>query len=476
MICCILVLAPALTARPLVSIGQGYATGSNQYRVEVNYNPNYSGLQSIAFQLTIEYDETVFTLDTIAPGRLLTNCGWEIFNYHPGATLCYGDCQPGLVTVTALRSLNLNLDPACNLGMSGTGPIAVLTFTVIDNVDYTCKSFPVRFYWDSCADNAFSNAYGNAFYADTVFWGSGANHFYPVPETLHTSHGRPGLCGADNNFSWRAINYREGAIITSCGDPFIDEGDINLNGLAFEVADADLFAEFFIHGLTVFSAVPSQRQQQVGSSDVNLNGITLEYRDLVYMLRAIAGDVMPFNDIFPADTMTAVFTHNRSSKSIRVDSRAPLAGAYLTFAGEITPTFLPTAPGNVYQSWSYENGVTRILLAGSEPDQAPAENWFTYEGEGSLLTAETTDLDNSRVYTQLWSEYDPVACGDANRDLNLNISDIVVMIWGIFAEWQGTIDLEAADVNCDGYLSVADAVYLFNYLYGGGTAPCASCP
>ena len=472
-----LLMSANLIARPLVSVGRTLLTGYTQYQVDINYNPDFSGLRSMAFQLTIEYDETLFKLDTIKAGRLLTDCNWEIFTHHLGATNCAGECPPGLVTITAIRSWVFTLDPACDLGLSGSGPIAVLLFSPISpDVSY-CTSYPVRFYWETCADNLFTNVYGNLFSADTVFRSTGANDFYPVPATLHTNQGRPGLCGADNSLSWRAVNYREGGIETICGDPLPPAfGDLNLNGLTFEVADADLFASYFLHGLSVFSTIPSQRQQQMINSNVNHNGLYLEYRDLIYILRAIAGDVVPFNDIFPADTMTAVFTHNRSSKSIRVDSRAPLAGAYLTFAGEITPTFLPTAPGNVYQSWSFENGVTKILLAGSEADQAPGEPWFTYSGEGTLLTAETTDLDNSRVYTQRRTELDPVACGDANRDLNLNISDIVVMIWAIFAEWQGTIDLEAADANCDGFLTVADAVYLFSYLYSGGTAPCAACP
>ncbi len=63
--------------------------------------------------------------------------------------------------------------------------------------------------------------------------------------------------------------------------------------------------------------------------------------------------------------------------------------------------------------------------------------------------------------------------GDANRDGNLSVSDVVYLINYLFKGGPTLNPLEAGDVNCDGKVTVSDVVYLINYLFRGGPPPCS---
>lgn len=74
---------------------------------------------------------------------------------------------------------------------------------------------------------------------------------------------------------------------TSGEEPQTFTGDLNVNGIAYEISDVVLYSAYFIYGMTVFQVnVPAQ----VAASDVNADGITLSVADLVYMVRIIIGD------------------------------------------------------------------------------------------------------------------------------------------------------------------------------------------
>jgi len=66
--------------------------------------------------------------------------------------------------------------------------------------------------------------------------------------------------------------------------PSENGGDINLNGIPNEVADAVLYTKYFIYGLQVFRI---DQQAQVMETDTNADGLRLTVGDLVYQIRII---------------------------------------------------------------------------------------------------------------------------------------------------------------------------------------------
>lgn len=67
-------------------------------------------------------------------------------------------------------------------------------------------------------------------------------------------------------------------------------------------------------------------------------------------------------------------------------------------------------------------------------------------------------------------------CGDADGNGTISITDAVYLINYIFGGGPPPDTLEAGDPDCNGQISITDAVYIINYIFGGGPAPCAFCP
>ncbi len=70
----------------------------------------------------------------------------------------------------------------------------------------------------------------------------------------------------------------------------------------------------------------------------------------------------------------------------------------------------------------------------------------------------------------------PYICGDADASGGISIGDAVFIINYIFGGGPAPVPEAAADADCSGGVSIGDAVYLINFIFGGGPAPCAACP
>ncbi|UCB51834.1 MAG: M20/M25/M40 family metallo-hydrolase, partial [Candidatus Zixiibacteriota bacterium] len=68
----------------------------------------------------------------------------------------------------------------------------------------------------------------------------------------------------------------------------------------------------------------------------------------------------------------------------------------------------------------------------------------------------------------------PFIPGDVNKDLIINIGDVVFLISYLYRSGPAPDPVEAGDVNCDGIVDLGDVVYLISYLYRGGPPP--GCP
>lgn len=83
-----------------------------------------------------------------------------------------------------------------------------------------------------------------------------------------------------------------------------------------------------------------------------------------------------------------------------------------------------------------------------------------------------TDNNGNFIPDECESDY---VCGDADGNDQVAINDAVFIINFIFGGGPAPNPLAAADADCNGQISITDAVYIINYIFGGGPAPCASC-
>jgi hypothetical protein len=61
--------------------------------------------------------------------------------------------------------------------------------------------------------------------------------------------------------------------------------------------------------------------------------------------------------------------------------------------------------------------------------------------------------------------------GDANADGNTTIADVVYIVNYLFKSGSEPIPLETGDIDGDNLCQIQDAVYLVNYLFKGGSPP-----
>ncbi len=66
-------------------------------------------------------------------------------------------------------------------------------------------------------------------------------------------------------------------------------------------------------------------------------------------------------------------------------------------------------------------------------------------------------------------------CGDADSDGMITIADVVFLVEYIFVHGAAPNPLATGDADCSGDINIADCVYLVSYIFSHGPQPCAAC-
>jgi hypothetical protein len=149
----------------------------------------------------------------------------------------------------------------------------------------------------------------------------------------------------------QCVDFYNGGIDIICVEDLDDRGDINLNGVKNEIADAVMFTNYFIYGLGIFNI---NQAAQIAATDVNADGLTLSVADLVYLIRIITGDAQPYPKLAP---VTANYTD--AGGVLSVD--AEMGAAYVVVQGDVKPELLANQMEIKY-AYDAEANVTRVLV------------------------------------------------------------------------------------------------------------------
>jgi hypothetical protein len=429
---------------------------------------NNTGIELAGFDLLIDFDPVVLTLVDVQPGQIPVDCFWEYFTYRY-------DVGVGLRIVAVADINDGDNHPDCLIGNT-SGSIAIMTFNVSADPAYECTNFPVQFIWRDCTDNAFTDASGFSLFLSRYVYDWEFHVPIHADDVFPTYKGAPDECLIipDKIAPVRKIDFTSGRVGILCSDSIDSRGDVNLNDIPYEIADFVLFQNYFIFGLSVFTI---DVDKQIAATEVNGDGMALTLRDLVYIWRVIIGDATPLaKGMNPPAADTAFFIQDTDAKTVRLFYPDTLAGAYLIFDGDITPTY----SGEMSFAYHLDTGYTHVLISPphtSEPRGGFVEGQlFTYTGGGTLDSVEVADFYDALIPTVIQITEGEPACGDVNYDGDINIGDLVYLIGYIFKGGAPPYSLTAADVNCDGKLNFTDVIYLVEYLFRGGPVPCADCP
>jgi hypothetical protein len=122
--------------------------------------------------------------------------------------------------------------------------------------------------------------------------------------------------------------------------------------------------------------------------------------------------------------------------------------------------------GDIPYGLSYTDGPSFVL---SGTPTYPATYYMNVRVVDSSNPPITTDKGIALTVVE-----QSFVCGDADGSGQVAISDAVFVINYIFGGGPAP-DVQTADADCSGSVTIGDAVYLINYIFGGGLQPCAGC-
>lgn len=342
-----------------VQIEKVHKVIQGQYQL-VDIFLNGSGKELGGYDFLIAYDASALIATRILPGNLIETCGWEYFSYRFGPFgNCSNGCPTGLLRIVALAETNNGAyHPGCFLnGMVGT--LASIEFLISNDRTLECQFVPISFFWIDCADNSFASRHGDTMWVDRTIYDFEFNNI-----TNH-NYGLPGYYGVPNScligekiVPMRCVDFINGGIDIICADSIDLRGDINLNGIAYEISDAVMLTNYFVFGLSAFGQYV---EGAIAASDVNADGLPLTVADLVYLIRVIINDAQPFSKpIFDGSSHSADF--EIIDNVLTITSATTRIGAlHLVIEGKAEPTLHEKVSG--MEMLSHFNGEnTRIII------------------------------------------------------------------------------------------------------------------
>lgn len=476
----IFIVVPSFSAsttefRIAIDTIRGYLYSFTEIAIRNQTDANDSSLvngKSVGrFSLLISYETECLTFVEARKGSMLVEQDWESFNYQAEV-----NGTQGLIRITAIADTNEN-DSFPHLPRANQGEWVVLKFRTTNDRTLMGQCCPVNWYWLDCQDNVLSDSTGNASWVvDTLFTSSGSlvdlSSFFPTDVSRCDTILGPA--------SKRFVVFSDGHVcLLGCGC-IDDRGDLNLNGVAYEIADYILYQEYFVYGDSVFSTDPQRRQGQIAASEVNGDDLTLHVSDLVFLARIITGDANPLPKSVSGSLVdSADFQIVRAVDrlTVWVNSAIDISGVFLRF--NISGT--PGTPEKLYRAQNLDLGYMvssnelRLLLS---PPLTPYDSSKIPVGNWPILSIPFVgDLQEIEIQASNHSGQELAATasliqtrGDLNADRSLSPADVVLELTCVFL--LSNCSLGLADLNCDSALSPTDVMEILNAVFLAAPLSC----
>lgn len=147
-----------------------------------------------------------------------------------------------------------------------------------------------------------------------------------------------------------------------------------------------------------------------------------------------------------------------------------------------TPFPIKFGGNNTLLTWSTTNQLTQYLPSGNllwtstEAYSSVGDFVSNATGQSYWILYLFDDVVPDLLYRKL-VKYDLGRnCGDLNGSGDISIADAVYFIDYIFGGGNAPLDKYHGDLDCSGEAVITDIVYFINYMFSSGPAPCQGCP
>ena len=365
---------------------------------------NFENYPMGGFDFLIQYDPSALTFQFADAGDFLDDCGWEYFTYRygPAGNCGASACPSGFLRISAIAEINNGpAHPDCftNSEEAISNQLAELHFMVTNDRTFECMYVPVRFFWYDCGDNTISDVDGNQLFI--------SNRIFNFEDTLGVYSGLiadptalfPTAFGANSTCDvaiedgkpdpLRLIDFVNGGVDIVCADSIDARGDLNLNEIPYEIADAVLYSNYFVYGLSVFTV---QLEGQIAASDVNADGLTLSVADLVYLIRVVIGDATAYpKTVVPVE---ASYVH-ATNGVVTVSGDVRVGAAYMVIEGNAVPELKAENMDMVY---NFDGVNTRVLVYSLEGQSFSGEMASV---SGNIVSIEMANFEGNPIAAKL---------------------------------------------------------------------------
>jgi hypothetical protein len=376
----------------------------------------FSGVPIGGFKFYIEYDPTVMMFLGVERGDMIDDFdGYYdeyqhtkryFFQYFETRMLpCYQQCETYKIKVVGIADMPDNWITGCL--DAGEGELLVLRFKVARDANLQDLFLPVIWEFDYDFDlkaPSFSSCGGESLYVD-VDW--------------------PGELTGPNYDIFPIVTFENGGVKV-CSDAYCWTGDLNLNEYPYEIADAVLYANYFIYGPEVFDI---DFDLQILASDVNKDGFYPSIADFVFLIRIILEDISPKHKLAPTSELANV-TVVTQGDAVRVvsNSNTSIGGALYVFkhSGEVANL---TSLSDMNVKYHDANGELRVLVYSFEGKSiSGVSDLFSFEAKGvELVEVKAADFNGSAMKSTITTKVLPTKFALMNNypnpfNLNTNIS------------------------------------------------------
>ena len=284
--------------------------------------------------LAIAYDLEALSFAEAIAGDLVTTYSWDYFNFSFGPAVdCRDSGRCGVIRVTAASDDPYG-DSVCPSSSDVNTPLTLVTlrFLITNDRAYQCLTLPLQFVWLDCIDNTILSGDCRHWYHSAALYDTVGSEDIHDPATLPSYTGAPDECLSPDLLSGiRAMDLYNGHVGIICPETLDYRGDVNCNGLSYEIADYVMLANYFVLGAAAFNG---HGGCSLANSDANADGLEAGLDDLLCIGRRLAD---PDYDCFYTAPLVQDYVYENGILSI---SGVEVGLAHIVVQGNVTPVWL----------------------------------------------------------------------------------------------------------------------------------------